>query len=360
MALRISSEELCFEYRKSEAKKQGIFKNLTFELQAPEKQGHIVSITGASGCGKSTLLKLISGELTPTSGKIRIFPETSRILYQTQTPILFNQLSIKDNAYLLKDISSQREYFDQANIDSFKKLLDMDTIFESNQSVEDLSGGEKQRLALLRSLSVKPEILLLDEPCNGLDETIKFQFLSSLREIANMCGMLILYVTHNPKEIHAISDDVAVLDGYRGNIDSINIYPLKSIIDNPSTISDFRLIYDGILNEFDCSIRNKNIFLKGYDYPIGKSDLNDNEGSNFGLSIPSQSIKPALEDFNGIEVFNSYKSGSYRVFRLQSENLMVWSSILTNLEPAKIRFEGNAFVFDKKSGIGKKVQLNNE
>ncbi|MBI6529692.1 iron ABC transporter ATP-binding protein FetA [Proteus vulgaris] len=192
-----------------------ILDNINFELQSSEFK----LITGPSGCGKSTLLKLISSLLSPTSGNIffenknylTLSPEAYRqqVSYCTQTPMLFGE-TVYDNLkfpYFLRKLT----------VDDKKLAHDLDyfclPVSIMKKGINELSGGEKQRVSLIRNLQFMPKILLLDEITSALDEDNKTKVNDIIHHYVKDQNLAVLWVTHDQNEIkHA--DDVILLPSH--------------------------------------------------------------------------------------------------------------------------------------------------
>lgn len=178
-----------------------ILKDFTVEVNS----GDFISIIGSSGSGKSTFMKLCCHLISPSSGMI-YFNEKDllqydptelrqRIAYCFQTPHLFGT-TIKDNMEFPFMIRNQKVNHQRVS-ELFKRFnMDGDWI---HKEIKNLSGGEKQRVALIRTLLFRPEILLLDEVTSALDldnTAIVEKVIKSLNEE----GLTILWITHNPKQ----------------------------------------------------------------------------------------------------------------------------------------------------------------
>lgn len=178
-----------------------ILKDFTVEVNS----GDFISIIGSSGSGKSTFMKLCCHLISPSSGMI-YFNEKDllqydptelrqRIAYCFQTPHLFGT-TIKDNMEFPFMIRNQKVNHQRVS-ELFKRFnMDGDWIYKE---IKNLSGGEKQRVALIRTLLFRPEILLLDEVTSALDldnTAIVEKVIKSLNEE----GLTILWITHNPKQ----------------------------------------------------------------------------------------------------------------------------------------------------------------
>ncbi|ELX8378630.1 iron ABC transporter ATP-binding protein FetA [Providencia vermicola] len=170
-------------------------------------EGEFKLITGPSGCGKSTLLKIIASLLSPTSGRLlfnghdytTLSPEEYRqqVSYCTQTPSLFGS-TVYDNLFFPYQIRKQ-------TFNKNKVLQDLsyfslpESILE--KSINELSGGEKQRISLIRNLQFLPKVLLLDEITSALDEANKVKVNELIHQLATQQNIAILWVTHDQDEI---------------------------------------------------------------------------------------------------------------------------------------------------------------
>lgn len=169
--------------------------------------GEFVAIVGPSGCGKSTILSILKGLETKTSGEIK--NDNKKIGYMLQTDALFDWLTILDNCLLglkiQKKISKENiEYV----INLLKKYGLKDFIHSYPKS---LSGGMKQRVALIRTLATKPDILLLDEPFSSLDYQTRLAISNDIFTILKEENKSIIMVTHDIAEAISICDRVIVL-----------------------------------------------------------------------------------------------------------------------------------------------------
>jgi len=194
---------------------QVILDSVSFGL----KQGEFKLITGPSGCGKSTLLKIVSSLIDPTRGKI-IFdgkpitdmsPEAYRqqVSYCFQTPALFGD-TVYDNIALPYLIRKQKTDEQKMKADLTRFGLAENKL---KKSVNELSGGEKQRISLIRNLQFMPTVLLLDEITSALDEENKRNVNEIIHQLVSQHGVAALWVTHDKDEIkHA--DDVITLSAH--------------------------------------------------------------------------------------------------------------------------------------------------
>jgi molybdate transport system ATP-binding protein len=185
----------------------------------------ITILFGPSGAGKSTLLDCIAGLSRPGEGQIAIGadvlfdssrginhpPQKRRTAYVFQTLALFPHLSAEQNvAYGLKDLKEEDR---QNRVGEILKAFRVEKL--RKQKPGEISGGERQRIALARSLVTGPRVLLLDEPLTGLDAELKAAIVDDLRAWNAANGIPILYVTHSREEVDALGDRVIALDNGR-------------------------------------------------------------------------------------------------------------------------------------------------
>ena len=185
----------------------------------------ITILFGASGAGKSTLLDCVAGLARPDEGQIVAGGEVlfdsargihvptpkRRTAYVFQTLALFPHLSAEENvAYGLTDL---REEERREQVEAILKAFRVEKL--RKQRPDKISGGEKQRIALARSLVTEPRVLLLDEPLTGLDAELKASIVDDLRAWNAAKGIPILYVTHSREEVDALGERVIALDNGR-------------------------------------------------------------------------------------------------------------------------------------------------
>ena len=192
----------------------------------------IVTLLGPSGCGKSTILRALGGFNAVTSGHIyiegndvtKLAPENRPTSMVFQGYNLWPHMTVYENlAYGLKLRKFDKKIID-SDIKDILNLLNMEG-FEKKYPAQ-MSGGQQQRIAIGRSLLLKPAVLLLDEPFSALDAKIRQQMRTELRRIQQDLGISVAFVTHDQEEAISISDRIVVMDkGVIAQIDSPeNIY----------------------------------------------------------------------------------------------------------------------------------------
>lgn len=210
----ISNISLTYHSLKGETK---AIENISFLIE----KGEFVSIIGPSGCGKSTLLNIISGLLKPSEGKIIYIDEDinnrlDKMGYMFQKDYLFEWLSVRSNVLLglkIKGLDSQE------NIQRADKLLDNYQLSKfKNHKPTELSGGMRQRVALIRTLALNPDVLLLDEPFSALDYQTRLKVCDDVKSIIKREGKTAIMVTHDLGEAIATSDRIIVLTKRPANV----------------------------------------------------------------------------------------------------------------------------------------------
>ncbi|MBO5475221.1 MAG: ABC transporter ATP-binding protein [Bacilli bacterium] len=178
--------------------------NISFDINDNE----IVSIIGPSGCGKSTILNILTNIDKPSSGSIEK-KDNLKIGYMMQNDCLLPWLTVFENATLglkLKSIKNKE------NIDYVNSLLEKYGLKEfANEYPRNLSGGMRQRLALIRTLAIKPDILFLDEPFSKLDYTTRLSISDDVFKIIRELNISAILITHDIKEALMLSDRIIVL-----------------------------------------------------------------------------------------------------------------------------------------------------
>lgn len=201
--------------------RSGVDASFTLDVSLEAPPG-ITILFGPSGAGKSTLLNCIAGLARPDAGRIAIgehalfdvdrgvnLPSQQRhVAYVFQTLALFPHMTVEENvAYGLADSKSQRSAHRAAEI---LEMFRVEKLRERKPG--EISGGEKQRVALARSLVTLPRVLLLDEPLTGLDAELKASIVDDLRAWNATHRIPILYVTHTREEVDALGERVVALD----------------------------------------------------------------------------------------------------------------------------------------------------
>lgn len=211
-------KEVFYEIQSSEI----ILKNISLRIES----GDYISIIGPSGSGKSTLLKLCSHLISPTRGEIFFKKQNvihynptelrKSIAYCFQTPYLFGDTVMENINF---PFSIRNLQFAQERVEELFSLFHM-TLDFLNKDVRSLSGGEKQRISLIRNLIFVPEILLLDEITSALDVN-NTEIVESVISSLNKEGTTVLWITHNPEQSRKYANKVLTIEA--GEIKSLEV-----------------------------------------------------------------------------------------------------------------------------------------
>ncbi|WP_353894255.1 ABC transporter ATP-binding protein [Proteinivorax hydrogeniformans] len=190
------------------------------DINLQVNEGEFISIVGPSGCGKSTLLSLIAGLIRPTEGSVK--NTFNRNGYMFQQDFLLPWRNILDNAVLGLEIAQKKN---KINKKYAEELLDSMGLSEfKNYYPAELSGGMRQRVALARTLALKPDLLLLDEPFSALDYQTRLNMQQEVGLMLRREKKTVILVTHDISEAIAMSDKVIILTKRPGRvIESIEI-----------------------------------------------------------------------------------------------------------------------------------------
>ena len=236
-----------------------IYQELTSETLAIDNlslsiyDGEFIAIVGPSGCGKTTLLSILSGMINPTSGSITISGKVSTecdVGYMLQHDHLLEWQTIRTNALLGLKI---RHKFNESTAAFADELLNRYGLKEfKNSYPNQLSGGMRQKAALIRTLALSPELLLLDEPFSALDYQTRLVVADEVSNIIRSEKKTAVLVTHDIAEAVSLADRVVVLTKRPSRIKSIHSIDInhKSSLERRSD-PKFNYYFDLLWNEID-------------------------------------------------------------------------------------------------------------
>ncbi len=189
-------------------------------------QGEFISIVGPSGCGKSTLLNLVAGLFMPTRGEIFIdgkkvegVPENIGMVFQQYSKTLLPWRSVYENIGLGLELKGMAEKERRRIVEKYVEFMGLSG-FEKKKPYE-LSGGMQQRVALARTLSYRPSILLMDEPYASVDAQTREVLQEDILRIRERERQTVLLVTHDIREAIYLGDRVVVMSARPGRIKGI-------------------------------------------------------------------------------------------------------------------------------------------
>jgi ABC-type Fe3+/spermidine/putrescine transport system ATPase subunit len=250
-----------------------VLKNISFEIP----QGHTASILGENGSGKSTLLRLIGGYLSPDEGEIlfegikvqgpeqKLIPGHDKIKMVFQDFKLAFRQTVRENIYGLLPpfIEEEKQYRTD------KLLTKFNLLHLSEKKVEEISGGEKQKLSIARAMALEPKIILMDEPFSNLDtfirdevENIVFNALKDLR-------ISVIQITHDPIDALRYSDEIIILKDSQ----ILEKNSPEKIYYNPQYAYSASLTgHINILSDSDASFLGINRFVRPEQIKISSAD----------------------------------------------------------------------------------------
>lgn len=188
--------------------------NALQDLSFSVKEGEFLAIVGPSGCGKSTILSLIAGLMPPEDGGITFYGKSGKkpgIGYMLQHDHLFEWRNIWQNVTLGLEIQRRLTPENKKKVE--KMLEDYGLSGFARKKPSELSGGMRQRAALIRTLALEPEILLLDEPFSALDYQTRLTVSADIARIIKKAGKTVILITHDLSEAVSLADRVLVLSG---------------------------------------------------------------------------------------------------------------------------------------------------
>ncbi|MEK8214301.1 MULTISPECIES: ABC transporter ATP-binding protein [unclassified Paenibacillus] len=231
------------------------------DLSLSVEQGEFVSLVGPSGCGKTTLLSIIAGLLSPSRGEVfvnghRLKGPSPEVGYMLQQDYLFPWRTILDNALLGLELTGNLN--ENTRQKTLELLKDMGLEGKEQAYPSQLSGGMRQRVALVRTLATDPGLLLLDEPFSALDYQIKLQLEDLVSETLRRRGTTAVLVTHDLSEAIAVSSRVILLQRNPGRIRKIFTVP-EEIRNTPPLyardLPGFAELFHGVWKEMELAGR---------------------------------------------------------------------------------------------------------
>lgn len=230
------------------------------EISLHIMEGEFISIVGPSGCGKSTLLNALSGLLKPASGTITIRNQqikgpSAMVGYMPQSDQLFQWRSIWKNVLLGLEVQKKVDPFTEEyakNLLAKYGLLDF-----MHARPHQLSGGMRQRAALIRTLAINPEILLLDEAFSALDYQTRLIVADEVKQIIKEEHKTTILVTHDIAEAISMADRVVVLTKRPGRIKNIHRIELSCVARTPikcREAPEFKDFFNLIWKELDIHV----------------------------------------------------------------------------------------------------------
>ncbi|HBA37772.1 MAG TPA: spermidine/putrescine ABC transporter ATP-binding protein [Firmicutes bacterium] len=221
--------------------------DVSFDL----RDGEILAIVGTSGCGKSTLLNIIAGLDSPTEGTLLAENDNPKISYMLQSDALLPWRNVLSNACLGLELERKLDSESKLRVEEMLKDYGLGDFL--SQYPSGLSGGMKQRVALIRSLAIEPDILLLDEPFSALDYYTRVTISEDVHDMIKKSGTSAIIITHDIHEALSIGDRVIVLSSRPSKVKNIYEVDFKDV---PSVLEKrglprFNELYKSIWGDLD-------------------------------------------------------------------------------------------------------------
>lgn len=207
----IELRKICKRYSNSSP---WVLKDLSFKLE----KGKCLALLGASGSGKSTCLKLINRLIEADSGDILVAEQNikdydlielrQKVSYFFQKGLLFPHMTVRENICIALNSDKAKE---ELRARELLELMDLNPQIFLDRYPHELSGGQAQRVSLAQAMAINPEILLMDEPFNGLDSKTKYALMEKILEIKNEFHKTIVLVSHDAYEAEFLSDEILEL-----------------------------------------------------------------------------------------------------------------------------------------------------
>lgn len=236
------------------------------------RPGQFVTLLGPSGCGKSTTLNMIAGLELPTEGRIFIgdrdvttmSPADRDIAMVFQSYALYPHLTIFEN--IAFPLRARRRRMPEADV--VKKVGDAAAVLGLEQLLgrfpREVSGGQRQRVALGRAMVRTPTVYLLDEPLSNLDQQLRVQMRSELKDLHQRLGATMLYVTHDQGEALTLSDVIAVMSA--GRVEQVGAP--KDLYSRPANLFVARFLGEPGMNILEGGLDNGKLAAAGIALPL--------------------------------------------------------------------------------------------
>ena len=272
--------------------------NMNFEIE----EGEVVGYIGSNGAGKSTTIKMMTGILTPTSGKVEvngIIPYENRTENAMNIGVVFGHrtqlwwdLPLSETFSLLRDIYSVSSEDFKERMKFFNEVLEIDEFML--RPVRTLSLGQRMRADLAASLIHNPKILYLDEPTIGLDVVVKEKVRNAIKQINKKYNTTVILTTHDLEDIEELCDRIIIID--------------KGV-----------KIYDGSLSE----IKEKYGYMTNVSILIKKNELEDKININSYFNLDNNDLNLSDEDGKINITFNKNKISQMEIIQYFMENYIL-------------------------------------
>ncbi len=326
-------------FSKNYGEKQ-VIKNINLEVY----EGEFLTLLGSSGCGKTTILRSISGMDKPTSGKVYIDsedvtdldPSKRKVNTIFQNYALFPLMSIEDNIGFGLKMKKVPKKEIKKRVEAMIKLVHLEGY--EKRKPKELSGGEQQRVSIVRGLINNPKVLLLDEPLSALDLKLRKKMQIELKQLQRKSGITFIYVTHDQDEALTMSDRIVILKD--GNIEQVGTP--EEVYEQPKSlyVADFI----GEANVFNGEIIEKNekndVVKINNDVNILIASSNHNLGEKVKIVVRPENIKLIKESKTEKNLCGVIKEqiydGAFTKFIINIDKLVIKALFIGNDKTFKV------------------------
>ncbi|MDF1540845.1 MAG: ABC transporter ATP-binding protein [Candidatus Thorarchaeota archaeon] len=298
------------------------------------QDGEMLSLLGPSGSGKTTTLRMVAGFIVPDGGSLRFDgkdvikqpPRERKIGMVVQSVALFPNMSVYQNIAFALDVAGWEHHRAVKRVEDLADIVGVRNLL--HRKVNEISGGEGQRIALARALALEPALLLLDEPFSALDPKLRQRLQEELRDLQQKLGITTIYVTHSQSEAYAISDKIAILN--EGAI--IQAGPPQELYENPR--NDFVATFIGGGSILKGIVRKSH---RGFlDVQVGdlfvETSGDVSQGTEVSLSVKPEDVSiipKTVDSLYATIVSITQQVGHYRII-LEIQGQTIQTTVPTN------------------------------
>ena len=285
------------------------YKEFELNLSFSVEEGELLSIIGPSGSGKSTSLSIISGIEKPDEGSIILNGEdiTKTEIQKRNVGLVFQDYALFPSMNVAKNIEyGMKEKDRKKRRAKCSQLLDMVGLSGyEKRNVSKLSGGEAQRVALVRAIAAEPKVLLLDEPLSALDAPMRKRLRSVIRSVQEIMKITMIYITHDREEAFAISDRILIMN--KGK--AMEIGYAEDLYSKPSSLFSAFFTGDGTALPASLIYENRTgyVFFRPEHAIISEDNVTPND-------YPTHIV------LNGVNVLSCEFNGSVYTLGLEYQN----------------------------------------
>ncbi|HLS47119.1 MAG TPA: sn-glycerol-3-phosphate ABC transporter ATP-binding protein UgpC [Gemmatimonadales bacterium] len=264
-------------------------------LEIPD--GEFMVLVGPSGCGKSTTLRMVAGLETPSGGEIRIGervvtdvpPRDRDIAMVFQNYALYPHMTARENMAFALRLRKLPAAEIEKRVGEAAQALDIERLIDRRP--REMSGGERQRVALGRALVRQPAVFLFDEPLSNLDARLRVQMRREIARLHRLLGVTMIYVTHDQVEAMTLGDRIAVMN--RGRV--MQVAPPATLYDTPANLFTAGFIGSPPMNLIPGRVEARTFIPAGIAgrIPLGTAAAATPEGSDLVLGVRPEHLRVA-------------------------------------------------------------------